>query len=294
MQVQGNVHERSAEIMKRVLSIQDLSYFGKCSQTIAVPVLSAMGIEAVPLLTSVLSTHTGIPGYAFRTMRDFIPDVTSQWKALGLKFDAIYTGYLGSREDVRMVESVLDDFLTPETLLVVDPAMGDQGKLYPGFDQAYVEENKTLCGRADLVVPNLTELCFLTGTEYRENLDEEELQERLKIMASLGCGQVLLTGASLSEGMTGAYGYDASENTFYACQNEHIPGTYVGTGDLFSSVLTGALVRGRDLQQSAELACSYVQKTIRRTAQSGENAWYSINFEQTLPELIRVIGLDNQ
>lgn len=279
--------------MKRVLSIQDLSYFGKCSQTIAIPVLSAMGIEAVPLLTSVLSTHTGIPGYAFRTMRDFIPEVTAQWKTLGLHFDAVYTGYLGSREDVHMVEKVLDSFQSEDTLVVVDPAMGDHGELYPGFDMDYVAENRTLCGRADLAVPNLTELCFLTDTEYRENLSKEELQERMRKLSSLGCRRVILTGASLSEGMTGAYGYDSASGEFYVCQNAHIPGTYVGTGDLFSSVLTGALVRGMDLKTSSELACSYVQKTIQETIRGGEQAWYSISFERTLPELIRIIGLDD-
>ncbi len=279
--------------MKRVLSIQDLSCFGKCSQTIAVPVLSAMGVEAVPLLTSVLSTHTGIPGYHFQTMRGFNPGVIEQWKDLGLHFDAIYTGYLGSREDVNLVEDVLDNFLTKDTILVVDPAMGDDGRLYPGFDEEYVRENEALCARADLIVPNLTELCSLTRSPYDEHCSLDTQKNLLRRAAGLGCRQVMLTGASLSEGMTGVLTYDSKSDEFFSCQNAVVPGTYIGTGDLFSSVLTGALVRGMSLREAADLACTYVRKTILKTAEDGDNGWYSINFEETLSWLIRVVGLDD-
>jgi pyridoxine kinase len=279
--------------MKRVLSIQDMSYFGKCSQTVALPVLSAMGIETVPLVTSVLTSHTQIPGFRVKDMSSFIPEAIEQWKNLPLHFDAIYTGYLGSRQDVQYVMEILDAFKGEDTLFIMDPAMADDGKLYPGFDEAYAAENRRLAAKADLAVPNLSEISLLTGSDYHESCSREEYQTLLKKFADLGCKEVMLTGASLSEGMTGVYGYNRVSGEFYSCQNEKVGGSYHGTGDLFSSVLVGAVLHGKSYKEAAEIASSYVQKTVLKASEEDKRTRYSVPFESTLPELIRVIGLND-
>ena len=170
--------------MKKVLTIQDISCLGKCSTTVALPIISAMGVETVILPTAVLSTHTMFKNFTVKDLMDQLVPITDHWKAEGVKFDAIYTGYLGSAEEIEIVKKIFDEFKTEDTLIFIDPVMADNGKLYPAFDEKYAKENAKLCGKADIIVPNITEACFMTDTEYKEVYDEAYVKELLQKLAA--------------------------------------------------------------------------------------------------------------
>ena len=201
--------------MKRILTIQDISCFGKCSITIALPVISAMGVEGVILPTALFSTHTLFPDYRKISLSEQMMAFAEQWKNNGIKFDAIYTGYLGSIEEIDTVLSLVDMFRDENTLVFVDPVMGDNGKLYRGFDEEYVIRNRKLCECSDIIVPNLTEACMLTGTKYREDRDESYYAALCGKLCDMGAKTAVLTGASLSEGKTGVYGMRASDRAAF-------------------------------------------------------------------------------
>ena len=272
--------------MKRILTIQDISCFGKCSLTVALPLLSAMGVETVILPTAVLSTHTLFKGFTCRDLSDQLKPITEHWKREGITFDAIYTGYLGTEEEIDTVIGIIESFRNEDTLIFVDPAMGDNGKLYPAFDAHYARKNAALCAIADIADPNITEASFLTGLPYRESYPEDYVREMLTALAAIGTKTPILTGVSLGEGKTGAMGYDTVTQTFFSYQNERIPAAYHGTGDVFSSVLAGAFVLGIDRTHALKLAADYTARTIGETLRNPENPWYGVDFEATLPELI--------
>lgn len=272
--------------MKRILTIQDISCFGKCSLTVALPLLSAMGIETVILPTAMLSTHTLFKGFTCKDLSDQLIPVTSHWKQEGITFDAIYTGYLGTEEEIDTVIGIIDAFRNEHTLVFIDPAMGDNGKLYPAFDEHYAKKNAALCAVADIADPNITEAAFLTGLPYREHYTEDYVQEMLLALAALGTKTPILTGVSLSEGKTGAMGYDAEKKEFFNYQNDRIPAAYHGTGDIFSSVLAGAFVLGIDRTDALKIAADYTALTIAETLKNPGNPWYGVDFEETIPALV--------
>lgn len=275
--------------MKRILTIQDISCLGKCSITIALPVLSAMGVETVILPTAVLSTHTMFRNFTVKDLTDQLLPITRHWQSEQVRFDAIYTGYLGSAEEIAIVKRIFEAFRTPETLLFVDPVMADNGKLYPAFDMAYAKQNASLCALADVIVPNITEACFMTGTEYRETYDESYIRALLEKLADLGPKVAVLTGVSLSPGKTGVMGYEREKGRWFAYQNDRVDANYHGTGDLFSSAAAGGLLRGLSLRDAMKLAADYTADTIRVTLQNPEKPWYGVDFEATLPDLIDAI-----
>ncbi len=275
--------------MKRILCVQDISCLGRCSQTIALPVLSAMGMEVTVLPTAVLSTHTGFPNPAVRDLSDLIVPAAEHWKREGVRFDVIYTGYLGSAEVVDAVQEAIRLLRGTDTRMFVDPVMGDHGRLYARLDADYVRLNAAFCGQADVIVPNLTEACLLTGTAYREEWTETELRELLRRLSSLGPGETVLTGVSLSAGRTGVLGYRRGGGTYFACQSRRIPAAFHGTGDLFASVALGALVRGLPDEKAFQLAADYTALTIARTVGDGTEERFGVNFEETLPELLRML-----
>ena len=276
--------------MKRILTIQDISCFGKCSITIALPVISAMGVEAVILPTALFSTHTLFPDYRKISLSKQMMQFADQWKKNGIKFDAIYTGYLGSIEEIGTVLELIDMFRDEDTLVFVDPVMGDNGKLYRGFDEAYVLRNRKLCGCADIVVPNLTEACMLTGTEYKEDPEEAYYEELCGRLCELGAKTAVLTGASLSEGKTGVYGMRASDRGTFSYQNDKVAASFHGTGDLFASTAAGAMVRGISMYDSFRIASDYTAETIRATLRNPDHPWYGVDFESTIPALIGMVG----
>lgn len=276
--------------MKRILTIQDISCFGKCSLTVALPILSAMGIETVILPTAVLSTHTLFKDFTCKDLSDQLRPITGHWKKEGITFDAIYTGYLGTEEEIDTVIDIIDEFRNENTLVFVDPAMGDNGKLYPAFNEHYAKKNADLCAVADIADPNITEAAYLTALPYKESYDEGYVKELLLALADIGTKTPILTGVSLSGGKTGAMGYDSESREFFQYQNDRIPAAYHGTGDIFSSVLAGAFVLGSDRTVALKIAADYTAGTITETLRNPENPWYGVDFEATIPELIKALN----
>lgn len=272
--------------MKRVLTVQDISCLGKCSLTIALPVISALGAEAVILPTAVLSTHTMFKNFTCKDLSDQIEPITAHWKSEGVKFDAIYTGYLGTIGQIDQMKRLFRDFRGEDTLVFVDPVMADNGKLYPAFDMDYVKKNAELCAGADIVVPNITEASLMTGMDYREEYGVDYIKELLRRMDALGARINVITGVSLEKGKTGVMGYDRACGEYYVYQNDRVDAAYHGTGDLFSSACVGELMKGRDWRDAMRIAADYTARTIEVTLGSPDKPWYGVDFETTLPELI--------
>lgn len=272
--------------MKRVLTIQDISCLGKCSLTIALPVISALGSETVILPTAVLSTHTMFKNFTCKDLSDQIEPIAAHWKSEGVAFDAIYTGYLGTVEQIDQIKELFRDFRGENTMIIVDPVMADNGKLYPAFDMDYVKKNAELCGEADIIMPNITEAALMTGMEYREEYDEAYIKEMLARLNELGAGISVLTGVSLEKWNTGVMGYERRTGAYYVYQNRRIDASYHGTGDLFSSTCVGEIMRGKGWRDAMRIAADYTAHTIEVTLRSPDKPWYGVDFEATIPELI--------
>ena len=272
--------------MKRVLTIQDISCLGKCSLTIALPVISALGAETVILPTAVLSTHTMFRNFTCKDLSDQIEPIAAHWKSEGVAFDAIYTGYLGTAEQVDQIKELFRNFRGEDAVIIVDPVMADNGKLYPAFDMDYVKKNAELCAEADIIVPNITEASLMTGMEYREEYDEAYVKELLARLNELGAGISVLTGVSLEKGKTGVMGYERETGEYYIYQNRRIDASYHGTGDLFSSTCVGQILRGLNWRDAMRIAADYTAHTIEVTLQNPDKPWYGVDFEATIPELL--------
>jgi pyridoxine kinase len=272
--------------MKRILTIQDISCVGKCSLTVALPIISAMGVETAIIPTAVLSTHTMFQNFTFKDLADQIDPICNHWKAENIGFDSIYTGYLGSFEQIDMMARVFDTFKTEENVILVDPVMADNGKLYPAFDEAFAAKMATLCAKADIIVPNITEACFMTGTEYREVYDEAYIKELLQKLSKLGAKVSILTGVSFEEGKTGVMGYETATGAFSYYCHEKLPRSYHGTGDVFSSTCVGAMMSGKPWQEAVKVAADYTAECIRLTIADPEGRNYGVNFEQAIPYLL--------
>lgn len=269
---------------KRLLTIQDISCFGQCSLTVALPILSACGLETVILPSAVLSTHTmGFSGFTVRDLTDDMPAIAAHWKKEGISFDAIYTGYLGSAKQIDYVKDMIKNLLREGAVKVIDPAMADGGKLYPAFDMAFVQEMKKLCAVADYVLPNITEACFLTGIEYKENYDEAYVKSLVKGLLDLGAKNVVLTGVGYKASETGVVVSDGKSWKHYV--HRKIAKGCHGTGDVYASAFTGALLRGHSAYDSAVIAADYVVDCIEVTQQDKDHT-YGVEFERTIPQLI--------
>ena len=272
--------------MKRIVTIQDISCFGKCSITVALPIISAMGIECAIIPTSILSTHTGgFEGFTFRDLSEDIPKIQEHWDKYSLKFDTIYTGYLGSHSQIDYVMDFAKKFKADNTLLFVDPAMGDKGRLYTGFDSSFPTHMAKLCALADIIVPNLTEACFMLGIEYRESYDEAFVKDVLKKLCALGPKKAVLSGVSYESSTQGAVLYDSEADVIISQFAENIPMIFHGTGDTFASVFVGALTRGINESDALKLAVDFTVECIKTTVPDAENHAYGTKFEECLPLL---------
>lgn len=269
---------------KRILTIQDVSCLGQCSLTVALPILSACGHETCIIPSAVLSTHTGeFKGYTFRDLSEDIPLIRKHWEKEKISFDAIYTGYLGSAREVNYVLDIFESLLQPNGLIVVDPAMGDNGRLYAGFDTEYVEAMKKLCAKADVLIPNITEAALLTGIEYKEEYDREYIERLIEALKKLGAQRVVLTGVGFDVEHTGVFVSNENESRYY--MHNKIPRMCHGTGDIFASAFTGAYLREKNIFDSAKIAADFTFKSIENTMDDPEH-WYGVKFETVLPELI--------
>jgi pyridoxine kinase len=273
---------------KRLLTVQDISCVGQCSLTVALPIISACGVECAVLPSAVLSTHTyGFKGYTFRDLTDDMPDIKQHFVKEGIKFDAIYTGYLGSAKQIDYVIDFFKETTSENSLKIVDPAMADNGSLYTGFDMEFVKAMRTLCGQADYVLPNLTEACFLTDTEYKLKYDRAYIDGIIEKLIALGAKNVIFTGISYCEGMTGIVVFENGEYSYY--EHELLSGSCHGTGDIYASAFTGALLRGKTALESAKIAADYTMECIRETA-GDDGHWYGARFEPVLGKLIEMVN----
>ena len=248
-----------------------------------------MDTEACVIPTAVLSTHTGgFSGYTFRDLTEDIAPIVAHWKKENFQFDAIYTGYLGSAEQCRLMIELFDTFKTEDNLIFVDPAMADNGKLYAGFSEDFPQEMKKVCAKADIIDPNLTEACLMLGEEFpgKTGYTEEWVKDILKKLCAMGCRTAVLTGVILSPEKQGAMAYDSETDTFSSYFSENLPVSFHGTGDVFSSALCGALVRGQDMEQALKTAVDFTVDAIRISAADPDLPRYGVRFEAALPGLI--------
>ena len=272
---------------KRVLTIQDISCVGQCSLTVALPIISACGAETCVLPSAVLSTHTGgFTGYTFRDLTEDMPSIKDHWVKENLKFDAIYTGYLGSTKQIDYVADIMAAVGNEDCVKVVDPAMADNGKLYYGFDMDFVESMKGLCAKADYVMPNITEACFLTGVEYKEEYDRTYVDLLLDKLTALGCKNIIFTGISYEAGKTGVVVLENGEYSYY--EHDKLPNSCHGTGDIYASAFVGALMREKTAFDAAKIAADYAVECIKYTA-GLDNHWYGAAFEPVLGKLIAAL-----
>ena len=273
---------------RRVLTIQDISCVGQCSLTVALPILSACGQETCILPSAVLSTHTGgFTGFTFRDLTEDIPAVWQHWKKEDINFDYIYTGYLGSTLQIGYVKDIFAAFANKGCKTIVDPAMGDHGRLYPLFDEVYAAAMAELCAQADVMIPNITEACFMTGHPYKEEYDEAYVDELLAKLGAMGTGTVVLTGVGYTPDTTGVVICQNGQKWYYSHPQE--PKSYHGTGDIFASAFVGAVAGGKTMEQAAAIAAEYVALCIRKTIDDPAHR-YGVKFETAIGDLIQMLN----
>ncbi len=273
--------------LPRVAAVHDLSCFGRCSLTVIIPVLSCMGIQVCPLPTAVLSSHLG--GFSKLAFYDFtlhMPAFFQHWKQEGITFDCIYSGFLASEEQIDVLHAFIDEFSQNAPLIMVDPVMGDGGKLYSTYTPSMQEKMKTLVKRANIITPNYTEACFLLGEPYfEEGSDVERIKEWLQRLAAFGPETVVMTGIPCTEGKIINMAYEAREQIFWEIKSDYIPARYPGTGDIFASVLLGGLIKGEKLPDAMKKAANFVEIAIKDTYYKSAPTREGVLLESVLPWL---------
>ena len=272
-------------MQKRILVISDISCVGKCSLTVALPVLSACGHECVILPTAILSTHTAADfgDYSCRDLTDQLPPIVEHWKRLGLHFDAIFVGYLTSAHQARLVATLIGELKSPDTLLIVDPILGDNGQLYRGLGEDNIAAIRALCRGADVITPNLTEAFLLLGKDYDHTpLTSGAATSMLARLSEQGPGRVVITGVTLATGEYANIGYDREHNAYWKASGDYVPASYPGTGDIFASVLTGSFMMGDSLPMALDRATRYTELTIKTTFGFSTDSREGVMLERTL------------
>lgn len=279
------------ENQKRLIAINDISGFGKCSLTVALPIISAAGIETVCMPTAVLSTHTGgFTGYTYRDLTCDMPDMGKHWKSIDIRPDAIYSGFLGSFEQIDIVKSIADDFKREDNLFIADPCMADHGKMYILFNEKFAKHMASLCAKADIILPNITEACFMVDEEFTEGVQTEEyIENLLNKLIDMGSKNVILTGVSFEESKLGAACMGQDRIPHYYFENK-LEGAYHGTGDVFASAFCGAVLNNFSLKDSMAIAVRYVCDCIKRTQSMDRPINYGVDFERGIPFYIKELG----
>lgn len=256
-----------ANKVKKVAAVHDLSGVGRVSLTVVIPILSSMGFQACPLPTAVLSNHTQYPNFSFLDLTDEMPKIIKEWERLGVEFDAIYTGYLGSPRQARIVSGFINDFRRADSLVVVDPVLGDNGRLYTTFDETMVKEMQHLITEADVITPNLTELFYMLDLPYKEENSDEELKHYLRCLSDKGPQIVIVTSVPVlaEPHKTSVYAYNRVGNRYWKITCPYLPAHYPGTGDTFTSVITGSLLQGDSLPIALDRATQFILQGIRAT-----------------------------
>ena len=269
--------------MKRIVTMQDLSCIGKCSLTVALPLLSAMGLECAVLPTAVLSAHTAFEGFRYEPLS--LTPVADHWQQLGLQFDMIYTGYLGGR---AQVDQALDFFTRFPAMRLVDPVMADHGALYAGLEPDFPAVLRTLCAQADLITPNITEAALLAGLPYEPGTHSDAyLAQLFQALGALGAGVVTVTGVRPQPDVIGNVACDCRTGEMHASMRPAHPGVFYGTGDVFASALAALLVRGAPLSAALETATALTDESICRSLWRDTPRRFGVDFEGALPAYIR-------
>lgn len=278
---------------KRIITIQDISCLGRCSITVALPVLSCAGIETTILPTAMLSTHTGgFTGFTCKDLESEIMPIVNHWMSLDdVHFDCIYTGYLASGEQIKLVMKVFEMIKEKNNLyIMVDPAMADNGKMYPAFTDEFSKEMKKLCEKADVIVPNLTEACKMLDIEYKDGaVTKEYIEDILLKLYNFGVKQVVLTSVVLEDGKIGTASYDGKNIEYYF--KDRIEGYFHGSGDVYSSSLLAALLKGLSLKEAVIVATEYTYSAIKRTKDEKTPVRYGVNFEEEIPTLLKLLDI---
>lgn len=276
---------------ERIATIQDISCLGQCSLTVALPIISALGIETAVIPTAVLSTHTGgFSGYTFLDLTDEIPKIANHWAEQKVQFDAIYTGYVGSKEQIAHIENFFDLF-GKDSKIIVDPVMADKGILYKGFPQEFPSYMAKLCAKADVILPNLTEACFLLNQPYVESgYDKEYIEKLLTSLSAICKGNVILTGVSFEPSKLGVAVYNADKKAVHYYFSTKIDVSMHGTGDVYASSFSGCYAKGFSLEESADIAVDYTVECIKQTLPYKDH-WYGVKFEKALPFLLKRAGI---
>ncbi len=275
--------------MKRIVTIQDISCVGKCSLTVALPIISSAGVETAVIPTAVLSTHTQFKKFTFRDLTDEIAPISDTLYELGIDFDAIYTGYLGSQDQLLLVSDFIDRF-GKSAKVVIDPVMADNGKLYTGFTPEFAKSMAKLCGKADLIIPNLTEASFMLDVPYNPDYDEDYIRDLLKKLSALGAKEVALTGISFEEDKIGVYSYNSESGEYCYYANKKLPMSYHGTGDIYASCAVGAMMRDFSTNDSLAIAVDYTLACMEKTAADPNHRTYGVNFEEAIPYYIQMLN----
>lgn len=279
--------------LKRIMAINDISCYGKCALTITLPIVSAAGIECSVIPSVILSTHLGYPGGTFYDMTSQFVPIMDHLSELDIKFDAILTGFLGSSEQIVLSEKFIDTFKEENTLVIVDPTMADNGEMYglDIFDQQFCKDMGDLFRKADIVVPNITEAVYVLGEEYKAPpYDKDYIEELLLKLNAMGPKEVVITGIHLEDKgieKVGCATYNESTGEFNYFFSEEIGGYFIGTGDIFASVITSGRILGFTIEESAKIAVEYIHDSIVHTSKITSDNSKGINFEQTIPELLK-------
>lgn len=264
---------------KKMAVINDLSGYGRCSLTVQLPLISSLGVQACPVPTGVFSNHTGYESYTSRDLTDYLPEYLLEWKKLGLKFDGICIGYLTSHTQIDAVKYLVSEFKAEECIVILDPVMGDDGRLYTGYSEQTAIELRGLLGYADIVTPNLTEACFLTGIPYRDHFLSEELTAMCQLIAESGPSEVVITGVDKGDCLSN-FCYSARTQTSFEVSKQKSGLYRPGTGDIFSGIVAADAISGIDIAASVERAASFVAKCIKAADENEVEVLDGVCFEE--------------
>lgn len=269
----------------KILTIQDISCFGQCSITVALPIVSAFGIETAILPSAVLSTHTaGFTDFTVRDLTEDLPEIRKHWEKEGIYFDAIYTGFIASIEQLDYIKNIIDSRLKPDGLVFVDPAMADHGEFYNGFNQEFADKMGELCKLGDYILPNTTEACYLLHRPWKEEFTREEMLDIASELSDFTKKHVILKGDTNEEKKLGMIVLDKQESSTDIVYNDKIDYVSHGTGDVFASAFVGSTMLGKSPSQAAKIAGEFTKRAIEKTI-GDENHKYGVKFEQVIPEL---------
>lgn len=273
---------------KKILTIQDISCYGQCSITVALPIISAFGIETAVLPSAVLSTHTsGFSEYTVRDLTEDLPNIRKHWEKEGIYFDAIYTGFIGSIEQLDYIKDIIDSRLKPDGLVFVDPAMADQGEFYNGFDQEFADKMGELCKLGDYILPNTTEACYILHKEWKENFTKDEMLDMAKELSKFTKRHVILKGYENNNEM-GMIVLDKEKSSVDIVYNDKIDYVTHGSGDVFASTFVGSTISGKSPSSAAKIAGELTKKAIEKTI-SDPTHTYGVKFEQVIPEIYELL-----